>query len=276
MRLLYFFFLFIHWSVPTWSQQELETTGSPTAYFSTIFWGKPTTRTLLYAPWGNFEDANSTKTQVRVSYGALSPKCAFYGQKNLVFYSKRNFTELELDLMKDKDEAESSIFFAQVPFSVKQDQVQEFIVLLSPIDSNGNYKAFTVPFGQNEVPWGSYKFFSRFNDTLYITAEKKTMRLEPGKNLVINSSEFEGVGRVKTLFHRRVKGKYMEVAAQTLSVSDKQRGIFFLSKKNEKVHIIPMIEFRKSLERSIGYGKSPKDIIYERPPNLDDLRDSKE
>ena len=50
---------FVH--AQTVEQNEIK----PTALFSSIFWGKPTNRSLIYAPWENFEEQNSSKSLVQ-------------------------------------------------------------------------------------------------------------------------------------------------------------------------------------------------------------------
>lgn len=229
----------------------------PTAIFSGIFWGKPTTRSLLFAPWGNYDEENSTKALVRVGYGSLSPKCAYYGKGKIEFHQKRNYTELELDLMSDKSQADRTSFFAELPFSGSNGQTKEFIALFSPKNQQGDYQAFFLPFEKEEIPWGSYKLFSQFNETLYLSAGKKSYSLEPGKNLILSADDFKKGDRVRILIYRKIKGNYQEVAAQSFGVNDRQRGIFFLTSKRAKVHLVPMVETKKPIEQAIGFGSEP-------------------
>ena len=44
----------------------------PTAIFTSTFWGKSGTRSISYAPWGNFAEENSTKELVRVVNGKIT------------------------------------------------------------------------------------------------------------------------------------------------------------------------------------------------------------
>ena len=125
------------------------------------------------------------------------------------------------------------------------------------VSDKGNYKGYLVPFEQKDIPWGSYQIFSQFNETLYIAAASKKLTLEPGKNLIVKSEEFKGQSRVKMLIYRNINGKYVESGAQNFSVNDRQRGIFFITKKRTRVEIVPLIESKRPIEQVIGYGVGP-------------------
>lgn len=230
----------------------------PTAIFSAAFWGKPTTRSILYAPWGNFEEQNSSKVMVRVSYGSLSRKCMYYGQNDIQFYQRRNYTELELDLMADRAISETNYLFSQLSFSPSPDKPKEFIVLFSPNRQPGGYQAYLLPFDKKEIPWGSYKIFSQFNETLYIAAEKKKFALDPGKNNVLYSDDFDGMKRVKILIYRKIKGEFKEVGAQNFTTSKNQRGIFFITPRRGKVQVVPLVETQRPEKQFIGFGVKAK------------------
>ena len=235
--------------------REIDEKPEPTALFSAVFWGKPATQAISYAPWGNMAELNSTKSLVQVAYGSLSRKCAYYGDGNIQFYQHKNISALKLS---DKgNQIDKTSFFTELPFSASPDETKEFIALFSPSDNKGNYKGYLVPFEQKDIPWGSYQIFSQFNETLYIAAASKKLTLEPGKNLIVKSEEFKGQSRVKMLIYRNINGKYVESGAQNFSVNDRQRGIFFITKKRTRVEIVPLIESKRPIEQVIGYGVGP-------------------
>jgi hypothetical protein len=238
--------------------EETDPNPNPTALFSAVFWGKPTTRSLLYAPWGNLSELNSTKSQVQVAYGSLSRKCAYYGEGNIEFHQQKLLSALEMDLIEDNNAAEKASFFLELPFSASPDTTKEFIALFSPSDQKGNFNGYLVPFSQNEIPWGSYKIFSQFKETLYITAGSKKFTLKSGKNLILQSKDFEGKSRVKMLIYRNIKGKYIESGAQNFSVNNRQRGILFLTTKRKRLEVVPLLESKVLIEQAIGYGLKPR------------------
>jgi hypothetical protein len=238
------------------AQETLEEQ-KPTALFSAVFWGKPASRSLSYAPWGNMSELNSTKFFVQVAYGSLSRKCAYYGEGNIKFHQRKNLNALEMEMMKNENEFDKTTFFTELPFTAIPEKTREFIALFSPSDNKGNYKGYLVPFEQEDIPWGCYQIFSQFNETLYIAAAAKKLTLEPGKSLIVKSEEFKGQNRVKMLIYRNINGKYVESGAQNFSVNNRQRGIFFMTKKRSRVEIVPLIESKRPIEQVIGYGVGP-------------------
>lgn len=243
-------------SVYSGAQETLEEQ-KPTALFSAVFWGKPASRSLSYAPWGNMNEQNSTKFFVQVAYGSLSRKCAYYGEGNIKFHQRKNLTALEMELMKNENEFDKTTFFTELPFSALPDKTKEFIALFSPSDNKGNYKGYLVPFEQKDIPWGSYKVFSQFKETLYIAVGPKKLTLEPGKNLTLKNKDFQGMNRVKMIVYRNIKGKYVESGVQNFSGNERQRGIFFITSKRKRIEIVPLVESKRPVEQIIGYGVDP-------------------
>jgi hypothetical protein len=256
----YCLLLFLSFFLYAEAQPTQQAHAKPTGIFSCIFWGKPTTRTVMFAPWGNFDEQNATQSMVRVVYGSLSRKCAYYGQGNIKFYQRRNYTELELDLMEDKSEAEKSIFFSELNFSSNAEETKEFIILFSPTKDLNTYRTFLLPFGQKEIPWGSYKLFSQFNETLYVAVGTKKFSLEPGKSIILDSKDFDGRSRERMIIYRKEKGNYIECASQSFGINDRQRGIFFVTIKKGKAQIVPMVESNRPIEQAIGYNSKPRTI----------------
>ena len=233
----------------------------PTAIFTSTFWGKSGTRSISYAPWGNFAEENSTKELVRVVNGALSKKFVYYGKDNFNFFQRKFFTEIELQAMEDKSDAKEVFFFCEIPFSSTEGETKEYIILFSPTKNKNQFSPYLVPFEEKEIPWGSYKLFSRYNETLYIAAGSKRFTLDSGKSMILNSKEFEGVRRVKMLIYNKTKGVYKEVAAQSFNVTDRQRGIFFISENRKVIDIVPMIDNKRPIEQAIGYGTKPLEVV---------------
>jgi hypothetical protein len=259
----YCLLLFLSFFLYAEAQPTQQEHAKPTGLFSCIFWGKPTTRTVMFAPWGNFDEQNATQSLVRVVYGSLSRKCAYYGQGNIKFYQRRNYTELELDLMEDKSEAEKSIFFSELNFSSNAEETKEFIILFSPTKDLNTYRTFLLPFDQKEIPWGSYKLFSQFNETLYVAVGTKKFSLEPGKSIILDSKDFDGRSRERMIIYRKEKGNYIETASQNFGINDRQRGIFFVTVKKGKAQIVPMVESKRPIDQAIGYNTKPKEMEVE-------------
>ena len=60
----------------------------PTALFKAVFWDRFTSRSLVYAPWGNGEEANATIVTNRVGFSSPSRSFAYYGSSPVKFYIK--------------------------------------------------------------------------------------------------------------------------------------------------------------------------------------------
>ena len=55
---------------------------TPTALFKAVFWDRFTSRSLVYAPWGNGEEANATIFTNRVGFSSPSRSFAYYGSSS--------------------------------------------------------------------------------------------------------------------------------------------------------------------------------------------------
>ena len=246
------------------SQPQRDEKPRPTALFSAIFWGKPTTRTLTYAPWGNFDETNSSKVRLRVGSSALSQTCAFYGNNKIDLRQQRNYTDLEIDLMEDKTEASAMHSFAEFEFSSQEGEVQQFILIFTPGKEGDSYQTFSIPFGEEIVPWGSFKLISQLKETLYLSVGDKKATLSSGRSQIFHSRDFPGQSKVRMIGYRFMNGKYKEATAQNFHLSDKQRGIYFLTTRRKLVNVVPMVERFRPLERILGYGTPPLKIVSER------------
>ena len=54
----------------------------------------------------------------------------------------------------------------------------------------------SCPSAEREIPWGSYKLTSQFNETLYVAVGKKKLSISPGKSMMLNAIDFDGSVRV--------------------------------------------------------------------------------
>ena len=51
------------------------------------------------------------------------------------------------------------------------------------------------------------------------------------------------------------------MAAQSFNVTDRQRGIFFISENRKMIDIVPMIDNKRPIEQAIGYGTKPLEVV---------------
>ena len=219
----------------------------PTAYFSVVFWGDSSIRSLQYSPWGNFTEGNSTKCSIRSVYGSLSGKCAYYGKNDIEFYRTDS---------KHGDLGEAELI-GKLPFVGDPEKSQEFITLFYPADRNDNFKCVKVPFEKNEIAWGSFKVISQFKETLFILVQNKQITLEPGGNFILDTLEFENTNRIQMIVYRKINGKFEEMGGQDFVVNDTQRGILFITTKRKRMHIMPLVESNSPLELAVGYDTTP-------------------
>jgi len=63
--------------------QALES--KPTAIFSSVFWDRFTSKSITYAPWGNFDEQNATKITLQVGFSTPSQPVAYYGKSPIRF-----------------------------------------------------------------------------------------------------------------------------------------------------------------------------------------------
>jgi len=221
----------------------------PTAFFRLMFWGEQKIESLYYAPWGNFEESNATQFSTSVRYGALSEKCAYYGQNDIILYRK-----LRPDTHRKEDSYEK---ISRISFVAQQGETKEFIVLISSPNQLGEYQCFQLPFTENDVPWGSYKLFSQIRETLYIAAENKKFALKPGGNESIHSSEFQEEGRIRLKIYQKKEQKYKQVSSSSLAMNLKRRGVCLLTTMRKKIYLIPLIDDFIPLSKIVGYGCGP-------------------
>ena len=126
-----------------------------------------------------------------------------------------------------------------------------------PIVNREDTRHTFLPFDKKEIPWGSYKIFSQFNETLYIAAEKKKFALDPGKNNVLYSDDFDGMKRVKILIYRKIKGEFKEVGAQNFTTSKNQENFLHHAERG-KVQVVPLVETQRPEKQFIGFGVKAK------------------
>ena len=82
-QLLVFLSIFIPGQIWLFSQAK-ET--KPTAIFSAVFWDRFTTKSITYAPWGNFDDLNATKITLQVGFSTPSQPFVYYGKPPIKFF----------------------------------------------------------------------------------------------------------------------------------------------------------------------------------------------
>ena len=223
----------------------------PTAFFRLMFWGEQKIESLYYAPWGNFEESNSTQFSTSVRYGALSKKCAYYGQNDIILYK-----ELTPD-SHDQRKKDRYKKISRISFVAREGETKEFIVLISSPNQLGEYQCFQLPFTENDVPWGSYKLFSQIRETLYIAAENKKFALQPGGNESIHSSEFEEARRIRLKIYQKKNQEYKQVSSSSLAMNSKRRGVCLLTTMRKKIYLIPLIDDLTPLSKIVGYGCGP-------------------
>ena len=258
---IFFFFFSFHSLVFINLSAENDSTPRPTACFSVVFWGDSSVRSLFYAPWGNLGEVNSTKCKVRGAYGSLSTKCVYYGQTDISFHQP-----IEVLNTQDEDGIEpwKSREVSKLSFEANSEKTEEFIALFSPADQKGNFKCFKIPFGKKEIPWGSYKIISQFQETLFIAIKNKKITLDPGKSFIINTEEFEESSRIQMIVYKKVNGDFVESGGQDFAVNNRQRGILFLTTRRKRMHVIPLVELNSPIEQSIDYNSKPRTIEVEK------------
>tara|TARA_B100001093_G_scaffold345470_1_gene330148 strand:+ start:520 stop:1146 length:627 start_codon:yes stop_codon:yes gene_type:complete len=192
---------------------------------------------------------------VRGAYGALSTKCVYYGQTDISFHQP-----IEVLNTQDGNEPWKSREVSKLSFEASPEMSKEFIALFSPADQKGNFKCFKIPFEKKEIPWGSYKIISQFQETLYVAIKNKKITLDPGKSFIINTLEFEDSSRIQMIVYKKVNGDFVESGGQDFAVNNRQRGILFLTTRRKRMHVIPLVELNMPIEQAIGYNSKPREI----------------
>jgi hypothetical protein len=232
----------------------------PTAVFSAVFWERFMSARVSYAPWGNENDDNATFREVQVDFSAPSQKFVYYGTENLKFYDP---SETSTSVLADAVTTEEPIKrtpIAEFPFSSDgEEETKQYLLLFlkDPKDTDLKYKIHALPFSTTDVPQGSLKCFSQLRETVYFTFGKSKASLASGKSTLIqgqigSASEFRPLAA-----YFLSAGKYEKVMSQSLSFSNRQRGVLFFTKQRGRLRSKIYLENLQSLERAIGYGVKP-------------------
>ena len=91
--------------------QEIQT--KPTAIFSAVFWDRFTSKSITYAPWGNFDEQNATKITLQVGFSTPSQPVAYYGKSPIRFF--------ETTFLEDEEGSYSEKVEEMCEFSFEQD-----------------------------------------------------------------------------------------------------------------------------------------------------------
>lgn len=233
-----------------------EEISKPTAIFSALFWEKYVNKTLVYRPWANEEENNSTKIELAVGSNGLSRKFTYYGRENLKFYEKQYFSPRAISLMSEEEKKKMTEIplVAELPFSAKQDEIQEFILLFMKDRQTGRFKIYPLPFSQSRIPFGSYQFISQAKEELNFTINQERMELGAGGKKIIDFTKFINTATIRVTGYRQDDGQYKEFFLQNFSNSNSRRGYVFFSPDKKRIKVTSLVENNRPIESAVGYG----------------------
>jgi len=267
------FLLFSSFILPHLFLYAEESISKPTALISALFWQKYSNKTLIYWPWGNEEENNSTNLELKVGSNGLSKKFAYYGQKNLNFYEKKYFSPREISLMseKEKELMNETPLVAEFPFSAKQDEIQEFILLFIKDSQTGRFKIYPLPFSKQRIPFGSYHFISQAREELNFTINQDRMSLGPGEKNFQDFSKLTNTPMIQVTGYRREDNEYKKFYSQNFSNNKNRRGYLFFSPDRKRIKVTLLMENDDPIESVLGYGiervkKEEKEEIEDKTP----------
>ena len=230
---------------------------SPTALFSALFWEKHTSKTLSYAPWGNDTEDNASMIKLNVGFNGLSPKFAYYGEGALKFFEKKYYSDFQISLMneKEKELMDEMPVVAEFPFSAKEEEVQEFILLfLKDSDNDKRFKIYPLPFSKKILPYGYYQFISQAREELNFTINQERMKLDPGAKVMQNFSALANSPTIRVSGYRKDDDEFKEFYSENFSNSNARRGYLFFSPNKKRIKITSLLERKSPLEKALGYG----------------------
>ena len=78
--------------------------------FSAVFWDRFTTKSITYAPWGNFDDLNATKITLQVGFSTPTKPFVYYGKPPIKFL-KLSLLKMKMKMVLTKKRLKNSANF---------------------------------------------------------------------------------------------------------------------------------------------------------------------
>ncbi len=230
---------------------------NPAFILSAVFWEKYKSETFSYAPWGNDDEANATMVDLSVGSSALSRKFVFYGKNKINFFNKQRPREWEIEDFNSSKIKKDLPLVAEFQLPEFNESTQEFVLLFTNKKKNGMWKIYPIAFSRDEIPYGSYKFISQSQNSLYLFWGDKKFTLHSGKTHVVNTSLKDGRNVVALQAMIQRSGQYTELLNQRYRHSANMRGLFFLGTNRNKLTVKKLVEFNRPLSYASGYGLAP-------------------
>ena len=225
---------------------------TPTALFKAVFWDRFTSRSLVYAPWGNGEEANATIVTNRVGFSSPSRSFAYYGSSPVKFYIKNVGSSAE----NSTSAQENLKQIAEFSFE-KKETTQRFLLIFLKQPSNKEFKVFPISISQQTVPFGSMVCYSQCREPLYIAYGSQKNVLAPGKSARFSYVENPDIEASKLRVFTRRDSKYEEMAMDYMALSKEKRAIVFLSPVRSRIRLKMYYFNREPMESALGYGSVP-------------------
>ena len=248
------FFLFVFNALDVQTSFAEDKKNSLKAVFSAVFWQNYQSESFSYAPWGNEEEANSSKAEISVGSSSLSRKFAYYGEGKINFYEKRRPREWETEDENNSTRQSLGKLVAEFELPQGKEGMQQFLLLFVNKKKNGLWKIYPIPFSENDVPVGSYNFISQSRNPLYLIFGEEKFTLPSGKSKVSPVVLEEGNRGVALKVMIQKSGQYHEVYNQKFGHSSTMRGMFFLGLDRDKLKVKRVTEFDQSISSASGFG----------------------
>ena len=228
--------------------QALES--KPTAIFSSVFWDRFTSKSITYAPWGNFDEQNATKITLQVGFSTPSQPVAYYGKSPIRFF--------ETTFLEDEEGSYSEKVEEMCEFSFEQDSgtTKELFLIFLKQRNQSNFRVFSLPLAQDRLEYGSFVCYSQYKEALYLAYGNQKQVLGAGKSVKFKHDE-KGEDSVQLKVFKRLGAKYEEAASDYLALSSTRRSIGFLAPNRNRVHLKRYYFNKTPIESSIGYNSVP-------------------
>lgn len=245
-------FLCIFFPSQIWLFSQAKET-KPTAIFSAVFWDRFTTKSITYAPWGNFDDLNATKITLQVGFSTPTKPFVYYGKPPIKFF-ETIFIEDENEEGSYKEKIKE---FGEFSFEQDSGITKELFLIFLKQQNQTSYKVFSLPLSQDKFEYGSFVCYSQYKEALYLAYGNQKQVLGAGKSVKFKHNEEKNNETVQLKIFKRSGAKYEEVASDYLALSPTRRSIGFLAPNRNRVHLKRYYFNKTPIESSIGYNSVP-------------------
>ena len=225
----------------------------PTAIFSVVFWDRFTTKSITYAPWGNFDDLNATKITLQVGFSTPTKPFVYYGKPPIKFF-ETIFIEDENEEGSYKEKIKE---FGEFSFEQDSGITKELFLIFLKQQNQSYYRVFSLPLSQDKFEYGSFVCYSQYKEALYLAYGNQKQVLDAGKSVKFKQEEEKNNETVQLKIFKRSGAKYEEVASDYLALSPTRRSIGFLAPNRNRVRLKRYYFNKIPMESSTGFDSEP-------------------